>query len=462
MCPRSCSIETLPNFMETWQRVDTGATHCLYLEGKTEAQIEKRDQLTVALIGRAFDLDAAQDRPGDIPLEIIRRFHARGLHAALEYIAYLAGRFVVFLLEGNSVHVVPDCHATYSIYTGNLGDAPIFSSHWFLAAQVLGIEPSEKIREFMNSPDYVSPGGKYYPGTWTPYEGIRCVFPNCYGKWTSSGTFEHRRFYPFEPLPKLSVAEASRRFSVLLGLSMRRIADSNSLISLTGGLDSLTSLASLDHSCPPGFSSFTYIRSQSPDANQIDDVVVANRVSNAIDLLHRVIPVHPVDFGSDFHRIYQKSFRDGARYPALARSYYECLPRDRTVIISTCAETGTVFYRHRDGSPLRPELLAGKFAQSKISSDIRLRECMEEYIDYTDFTESRLLNFEWEDIFYWEHRNAKWASLWYGEVDLSGFAIVPYNHRGLIEAMLAVPRVSRERKEIQKIALDMFGMGWVL
>ena len=74
---------------------------------------------------------------------------------------------------------------------------------------------------------------------------------------------------------------------------------------------------------------------------------------------------------------------------------------------------------------------------------------MQEYRDVTAFDPAVFIDRDWHDMFYWEHRNSKWASLWYSEVDMTGFAIVPYNDRKLIEMMLSLPLEHRLSRTLQ-------------
>ena len=151
--------------------------------------------------------------------------------------------------------------------------------------------------------------------------------------------------------------------------------------------------------------------------------------------------------------MYTKSFRYGARFPSLARAYYEELPHDILSLVSTCSETGTGFYRERETKNISADLLARKFSESEIRKNKTLLESFESYIEYSNFRECSLGPLDFYDVFYWEHRNAKWASLWYAEADLSHFTVVPFNQRNIIEVMLSLPFEERLNKIILKESL---------
>jgi len=350
------------------------------------------------------------------------------------------------------VIVVPDCAATLAFHYSVTPDGLCGSSHWALTAEAAGAGLDQAAVSFMSSPEYVAPGGKYYPGLWTPYEGVKTLFANN-ALWSScvSRSAVQRRFYPFQRLPVRSSASIQAEFEARLTLCTELSIQGTAVFSLTGGGDSRTTLAACVHAniCKD-LTAFTYIRSESADKAQFDDVFAASRRARQAKVPHLVFPVEAVDFSSDFHKWYAASFPRGARYPSLARAYYEHLPHDCTVLISTVAEIGTVFYAERAEKNPVPAALAEKFTQSAARSSPELIATMSEYIEETGFTEDALYGFDWQDLFYWEHRNSKWGSLWYAEVDMTGFAIVPYNDRRLIELMLSLPIEERRAKVLQK------------
>ncbi len=78
----------------------------------------------------------------------------------------------------------------------------------------------------------------------------------------------------------------------------------------------------------------------------------------------------------------------------------------------------------------------------------------EQYIRATEFTNDRIGAYDYHDLFYWEHRNSKWASIWYSEIDLSHRVLLPFNSRALIELMLALPFPERRDKVLLKAAAE--------
>lgn len=444
-------ISSFPD-MAGWKYWEIDSDYILTSHPKTEIIVRNFDDHFIAVIGRIYDCDNPSENASQICEKI---FHlSKNLDTAplLRYVAYLGGRFSILIRRKDEFIAIPDCAATYSLQYNSTQDGIYLASHWALVAEASGAKENEAILQFMRSPEYVEPGGKYYPGLWTPYEGVKTLIANHILKISSPEKKARQiRFYPFQEIGEnsreISYADFERRLILNCALCL---GDRNAF-SLTGGGDSRATLAAYVAQSPPKpLHTFTYIRPQSPTLEQFEDVFKASHSAWKAGFQHLVIPVNSVDFSSDFHRWYSSSFPLGARYPSLARTYYENLVPDSTIIISTVAEIGTVFYKARDNSVPSPAALASKFTTSKIKSDSRLLSCMEDYMQETDFHAEHIFDFDWHDLFYWEHRNSKWASLWYAEVDMTGFAIVPYNDRRLLEIMLSLPFADREGKYLQK------------
>jgi asparagine synthase (glutamine-hydrolysing) len=220
---------------------------------------------------------------------------------------------------------------------------------------------------------------------------------------------------------------------------------------MTGGHDSRVTLAAiLNLNLKDSARSFTYFRPENPTKDSINDLFTASKIMSECCVQHKVIHLKPTDYGSDFHKMYANTFKHGARHPALARAYFEELPLDILSLVSTCSETGTAFYKERDEKCITPEVLAKKFSPSSINKNPDLIEAFEEYINHVQLFSERILGFDFYDLFYWEHRNDKWASLWYSEADLAHFTVVPFNQRSIIESMLAFPLKDRIDKTVLK------------
>lgn len=451
------------SFLEGWS--------CLYIGGyvfqfhpKTSFQVAQGStgETSVVIIGLPADLEDINAGPQKITNTSLNLLENNGFDAFQKYIAYLGGRFIaVTIKHSRNIIVMPDCHATYACYyTEKNGGA--FSSHINLLGTIENLDINEVARAIVNSPEYKAPGGKYYPGLMLPYEKALTLFPNCQlENQFHSSIIKHKRFYPF---PNLDLSYNSSKYDLILKfknlllLNIKSIVkDQTFYVSLTGGMDSGVTLSSIiKGSLDRKAKAFTYFNSSAVTNEAVNDVISASRRAFSSNIPHKVVDLKPLEIGSSFHKMYTKTFRYGARFPSLARAYYEELPHDALSLVSTCSETGTVFYQERKEKDISAKLLSEKFSNSEIKKNKNLLESFENYIEHSDFKHSSLKPFDFYDIFYWEHRNAKWASLWYAEADLSHFTVVPFNQRGIIETMLSLPSEDRRNKLILEKSLIDF------
>lgn len=448
--PKSAEIKLE---LSGWLKKSFG-THNLLLHPQTEVRSLIDGDRSLHVIGRAYDVNRRELSRDQIVDKLMAVFVEGGQAELIAYAAWLFGRYIVIAENHEGLCIIPDCAATYACHYLQNDDRGVFASgHWSLLAEASGAKPNEVALSFMTSPEYFSPGGKYYPGLWTPYNRVRTLIANHFLQANrNSETVEQKRFYPTNPLLTRSALDVQEQFEDRLSQCLALSVETTTMISLTAGGDSLSTLSAyvrsgLQHDSR--LSAFTYIKTQSPVYAQFEDAFGASKYSRNVGLPHLVFGVDPVDFDSEFHKWYTKSFPRGARYPSLARAYYENLPLDCTILISTVAEIGTTFYRERSSGNPSAENLASKFTTSAASKNPSLLSCMAEYIECTSFKPEKFFGFDWHDLFYWEHRNSKWASLWYSEVDMSGFAIVPYNDRRLIELMLSLPLSERTSRTLQ-------------
>lgn len=442
----------------SWSMSNVGG-YIFYTHSKTAFHVWSSGAKNVVIIGLASDIDDISLTTREITNKISSIYNKSGYTAAIEYIAYLGGRFLCFLIEnGKSMQVIPDCHATYACYYSQFA-RPVFCSHINLLAEIEGNEVNENARSIINSKEYVSPGGKYYPALMLPFKQTGIIFANNKLIHDFKGNkIVSERFYPFSE-SNFSVsdlnAEKVNEFNRILGQNLRAIVkDSIFHISLTGGNDSgVTLSAILREKLESQAKAFTYFNA-SRATDMAEDVFEASRRAYKAKISHKIVELKPLDISSDFHKQYSSSFRLGARYPSLARAYYEDLPHDILSLVSTCSETGTVFYTDRSDTDISARCLASKFTTSNVKDNPDVIKSFEEYIEHTMFTKEKLGGLDFYDVFYWEHRNAKWASLWYSEADLSHFTVVPFNQRTLIELMLSIPLEQRASKELLKRSMD--------
>lgn len=416
-----------------------------------------RSGFEIVLIGRPVSVEMASSDPARLAAGVADAFDRNDLPEALKMVAYFGGRYLAVLFSPSKTLVVPDCHATLSAYWARTPGSVVVGSHTALVAAAVGAGYDESVHAVMTSPEYSEPGGRYYPGVTTPFYGVRPIIANnmlaVSWDWTEAS---HERFYPFPDTgigarPRdVAYEEFNERFSKHAGLVSR--GGEHVGISLTAGLDSRTTLCAVAEQLAQqnGFAS-TFYKIGDASEDSVADLLVANRLADESRLRHRIVSITPSDDDSlEYASVYDETFPRGPRFRSLAIAYMRAMRNNDVSLISLMAETGTVFYRERDNPTPSAARLAEKFTTSAIRRDSRLIEIFEEYIDYSSFHSATMAGIDYHDLFYWEHRNSKWAALWFSECDLSHAVQLPFNDRRIVEVMLGIPEADRRSRYLQR------------
>lgn len=446
------AVYQLPRECEGWTDVKVGTVRA-QLDLHTEWAVRENPVLGtwVLLIGTPIDIEGGSVSLSEVAQSIQSALDNGGPNAAIRYIAYLGGRFLAIFGKGKLSWTVPDCLATKSAFWDENNSSLTIASHAKLLAEVIGAEEDQVALEIMTSPDYSDSGGKYYPATLTPYASVRPLFANCMLRSDQGQFVKHERFYPWDDhvfcqSPVVAVRDFTRAFDKHVSL-IAQIGRTQ--LSLTAGLDSRTALYGIRPFAEQDLSTYTYFRFETPTPDAVSDLLGASDLALALGLPHRILRLHPFDPSAEWLPQYSRTFPRGARFPALANCYAQHFDNDDVSVVSTGAEVGTGFYTERNELSISSNRLAQKFTYTSINQSPALVDAFDKYIRFTEFHQDRFPQYDYHDMFYWEHRNSKWANIWYSEIELSHRVLIPFNSRAVIEAMLSVPLEMRQGKHIQ-------------
>lgn len=79
----------------------------------------------------------------------------------------------------------------------------------------------------------------------------------------------------------------------------------------------------------------------------------------------------------------------------------------------------------------------------------------EDYIKAVGFTHGAVLNYDFYDLFYWEHRSGAWQGLQIADFDMAHETLVLYNNKRVLEMRLGVPLEDRLNDTLQKRLLRL-------
>ncbi|TDC54425.1 hypothetical protein E1212_03015 [Jiangella ureilytica] len=414
----------------------------------------------VVLIGHAVDVEHGTSDRHWIAAYVASLAAEHGLDAVVRYVAYLGGRFTCFVHDGDELTVIPDCHATQSVYWSGSGRDFVASSHVELAGQAADAAVDEHAHDLYDTLVEIrgSAGTKYLPGIATAYRSVRPLIPNCLLEADlASGRTVHRRFYPFEELREMDVKVTYERFEELFRAHLRLLSTFGPVgISVTSGLDSRTTLAGGREFLPPNSFAFTFYRSTNPADAHAEDLYGGNQTAWNYQLPHRVIRWDGRIKSPAFDAIFTTTFPRLSQARTIAQAFYDGLPRDFFHFQSTIAETGTVFYKRREVTEISAQRLTHLWHGADVARVESLVAAFEEFIHYADFRADNLHGYDYHDLFYWEHRNSRWAANRYHEADLAHRVLLPFNQRSLIETMLSLPFKDRADRVLLHHLIDRF------
>lgn len=425
---------------DEWQAVQLGPLTVRVHPALGWASATRGDSGALVL-GDPVDLNAATAR---LP-EIARRVAQSA--DPVRHVAALGGRYTCLVHRDRRVTVIPDCVASMPVYWHRAGDTAItLSSHSHLLGEAVGAEVDETISGFMRTAKAGGARGTlYWPGVETPFRGVLAVLPN--HVLTVDGTsVEHTRFYPFPDtdLPT-DPDDAYEQFSDLFTTHVRLLCGlGRTGISLTAGLDSRATFAAARRHLPHDALTWTYYKFQAPDLAMQEDLLTANSIATRARVPHRIVSVERAS--GDYSAAYTRTFRHTQQFRALSEAYRAQLPGDIVELQSMVAEVGTGFYKHRD-EPYSVARLSRLYASGEHGRAPAITTALEHFIEYGDFTPARFGPVDYHDLFYWESRIGRWGTLRMQEVDLAHRIVLPYNARGIVEALQGPRLADRSDKQ---------------
>ncbi|WP_202879532.1 hypothetical protein [Serinicoccus kebangsaanensis] len=458
----------LPGFLGDWRRQQVGPLH-LHLAPRTQVTVagpaDPGQADTVVVLGQPVDVDHGSTDVAAIAGRLRRTLARSGPDALVREAAYLAGRWTLLALGGDSrspvLTVLPDAMASRPVFYRADVDGLTLASSEILVALAHDLPPSRAEAEAVAHGQLLRTGVVHSPGTLTAVEEVLPLVPNCLlraslGPDGVPGRVRHERFWPFEQrAEETDLGEVAGAFADRMREHLRLLGELGPLWwSLTGGLDSRVTLA---HSSPSVLTgTFTYLNprdlQRSPEV--ADDLFVPNRLAAGLGVPHRVLRWRQAADGTVFDRLHRATYPLRRASHGAAHAMWADLPGDIVQVQSNGGEIGTTNTRARTDEPISPSALAALWLGPMARDVPGFAPIFADWAEHAQFRDDRLLGYDRHDLFYWEHRMGRWGHRKFLDGDLGHRLMLPFNDRRLLEIMHRSPIEQRVGKELYARVLD--------
>lgn len=399
-------------------------------------------RFAVGLMGLCINPVDGLSNNQDIAAAALTNLH-KGRNSFFDYIDQLSGSFVVIYRDNANVFILQDAAATKPVYYHHSAQGHMtVSTHAKIVQHLYDLKPDPRAEKVYNSDIYKKDPSPYLPGMITPFTNLLPLTANHELDISQARSL---RFFPREPLAPRpfddiivdEIAEFMVAQARIIGSMQRPLR-----LAATGGRDSRVSAATF--SGQPNLSYYSFHR---PTTNHMtDDVIVAQKIADAegVELSVYELEEYVVPHFDDMISAHSPR----KIWPAAAVCYMREFDPHAIHIRSAVSEVGRVFHSKRPAKTVTAEALATAFTLTSFNNDPMLIETMRDFITLTDFDTSQFHGYDLYDMFYWEHRLAKWQNILCLEAEMATDVFIPFSNRDLLKKFLSVPTKNRAKADI--------------
>lgn len=372
-----------------------------------------------------------------------------------EYIDQLTGDFVICLIEGRSLKFCTDPTSMLFGCYAQIKEKLYISSHVQLIGDLTDLEKSQFTKKFEKY-RYFYKYGFFFPGDHTQFDEVKRVLTNHWLIFNDNSVLFDRVY----PLNELELCKNDKEYETLISNVVEILHNtmecvskkwSNPAISLTGGMDSKTTL-SVTNGLYDKYNCYSYI---SMDGDK-RDAYAANKICSHLGLEHKIfnIPENNNEY-EDINIIRAILLHNNGDYLVnendLRKRCFFCrnFPYD-VEVKSWVSEIARANYYKKFGLKKMPKKLSAKnmtsmykifLYQRSISN--RVSKIFEEFIEKSNFNNFPK-GYDASDMYLWEFRYSAWGGqVITSEHSFSNEIFIPYNNRKLLDLMLKSPKDKR-------------------
>ena len=377
----------------------------------------------------------------------------------------LTGVFCLGFVENDSITVTTDCAGMQLIYHGVIDNYVYFTSHSKLVADFSGLKQTDYIKRLVSN-RFWHYWGMWLPGDLSPYAELSRLQPNCKAVFSGNDICV-TRYYPTKKIQESTteeeyqktIEELGRILSNNMELIAKKWPELKVSISVTGGRDSMTTLA-----CTNGlYDKYSYFSYISNDDESVD-AYAARDILSSLDLEHEIYKIPDEWEGYKDIDVFEKIMECNAgcigknnRNDLKKRLYFCSNPPCDIEVKSWVNEIGRGrcydrFNKNRFPANTTPSywraLHKVYFHQIGLmrETDQVFREYFDKYYSNCEF--EKLF---WVVYYHWEFSWAGGEGVFLtAEHRVSYEITIPFNNRKYLELMLTVPLDKRKSDCIPK------------
>lgn len=457
-------------FYSNWKNSNLGKSKTglylnLYVHKKLESYSFQKDNITVTIIGHAYNPFSMIDDENSI-IEDLYNSYKSSLSDFFSAVSELTGIHVIIVNDNGNLITLQDCGGIKTCYYGLINKYTYITSHPQLVADLLELKMDSKISVLMGK-WFFSLSGRYLPGNLSPFRDLRRLGPNTFVE--ISNQIKVERFYPIVKHPELNQEnfhEIIEKISILINRNIELASNKwkRPSISLSGGMDSKTTLA-----CANGlYDKFSYYSFNSKP-QELEDANAAHNICKELGINHDIysIPTSNDDFNDfeTFKKIiyHNASYIDQPKDNEIRKFIY--LSRLNTYDVelkSWISEVGRAMWGKKYGISLPDRLTARHFSifQTRYFGSPQLLKHSdnnyEEYLRLIDL-ENAPFNYNHADMFYWEFRFGSWGANVATTHDIFNHIVtIPMNNRKILDMFLWFPYEFRHNDGVNKGIINYF------
>lgn len=453
------------NWNETSFESD-GKTYYFYVHKYVQLFTYKDNNVIYFLIGHAYNPFTMTYLETDI-LDALSVAYKKSEENFWDVESELTGVFCLGYIEKGSLTVTTDCAGMQLIYHGIINCHVYFTSHSKLVADICDLEQTEYIKRLVAN-RFWHYWGMWLPGDLSPYAELLRLQPNCKAVYNGNN-ISVSRYFPTRKIEETkteeeyqkTINELGRLMSNNMTLIAKKWPDKKVAISVTGGRDSMTTLA-----CTKGnydkYSYFSYISNYDESV----DAYAARDILKSLGLKHEIIQIPDEWEGYQDIDAFEKILECNAgcigknnRNDLKKRLYFCINPPCDVEVKSWVNEIGRGRCYDRFNKKFFPEKTHPSYwrAMHKVyfhqvglmkDTDKVFKEYFDKYYSHDEF--EKLF---WIVYYHWEFSWAGGEGVFLtAEHRVSYEITIPFNNRKYLELMLSVPL---EKRKVDAIPQDL-------